>query len=203
MDYVKNIEDMLKAQYTKEEVAENIYLNYQSAFETDEIYKIRKQLSLEYNCNLNDVKLIGSAHTGYTIKSGKLERREVPNDYDFGIIDTNTFVNFFHKINFNNIKKDKKQNLTNNLLNGKIHPLYADDAFVNKLNDVNRKIQMKLNVDRHISVCFYISEKAFIKGLVKFNNKLFAEKYKQIADDRANIESVPNVVLKDVEKVED
>ena len=71
-DYIAKMQEMLSEGYSKEEVAENLYLNYHSVTNTDEVYKIRKRIALSYGCNLNDVKLIGSSHTGYTYKDGQL-----------------------------------------------------------------------------------------------------------------------------------
>ena len=68
MDYIENMQNMLSSGYTMIEVAENLYLNYHSVINTDEVYQLRKAIAKKYDCNLNDVKLIGSSHTGYTYK---------------------------------------------------------------------------------------------------------------------------------------
>jgi len=91
--------NMLKEGYSFEEITENLYLNYSAAIDIDEVYRIRKKISERYGCNLNDVKLIGSSHTGYTYKEGKLQIRDNPKDYDFEIIGSEIFAKYFHKVN--------------------------------------------------------------------------------------------------------
>lgn len=61
MDYIEKMQELLSSGYSKTEVAENLYLNYHSIINTDEVYKIRKRIAHDYDCNINDVKLIGSA----------------------------------------------------------------------------------------------------------------------------------------------
>lgn len=104
MDYIKKLEDLLSKKYSYREIAENLYLNYCSLIDTDEVYRIRKKLSQIFVCNLNDVRLIGSAHTGYSFKNDKLEIRNNPKDYDFAIIDPVVFATYFHKINVSKIE---------------------------------------------------------------------------------------------------
>lgn len=98
MDYVEKLEDLLSQKYTYHEIAENLYLNYSSLIDTDEVYRIRKRLSEIFGCNMNDVRLIGSAHTGYTFKNDKLEIRKNPKDYDFAIISPNVFAAYLNEI---------------------------------------------------------------------------------------------------------
>lgn len=45
MDYIKKLEDLLSKKYSYREIAENLYLNYCSLIDTDEVYRIRKKLS--------------------------------------------------------------------------------------------------------------------------------------------------------------
>lgn len=61
-------------------------MNYSAVIDVDEVYRIRKKISEKYGCNLNDVKLIGSSHTGYTYKEGKLQIRDDPKDYDLELL---------------------------------------------------------------------------------------------------------------------
>lgn len=178
-DYIAKMQEMLSEGYSKEEVAENLYLNYHSVTNTDEVYKIRKRIALSYGCNLNDVKLIGSSHTGYTYKDGQLRKQTSPRDYDFAIISADTFVKYFHMIKYDQIRDNDKRMYVRHFTEGKIHPRYADADFRKALENINQKIMQDLNVKRHISVCFYISEKAFINGLVKYNNNLYAGELKR------------------------
>lgn len=203
-DYIHKFEDLLKQQYTLEQVAENLYLNYQSVFNTDEVYKIRKSISEKYGCSLNDVKLIGSAHTGYTFKNNKIMKRSNPKDYDFGIINTSTFVNFFHKVKINNIRDNEEKKIyTGQILNGKLHPKHADKDFLSEIEYINNQIAEELEISRHITVCFYLSEKAFINGLVSYNKKLYSYKLKEISSEKNKIEELESAEYLEVGKMED
>ena len=117
MDYIEKMQELLSSGYSKTEVAENLYLNYHSIINTDEVYKIRKRIAHDYDCNINDVKLIGSAHTGYTYKEERLQKREHPKDYDFAIINANVFVKYFHKVDINKIAKNHKNYYMGSILN--------------------------------------------------------------------------------------
>lgn len=109
MDYIENMQSMLSDGYTMNEVAENLYLNYHSVINIDEVYQLRKAIATKYDCNLNDVKLIGSSHTGYTYKDGKLLKRENPKDYDFAIINADVYIRFFHMIDIEKNKWEGKK----------------------------------------------------------------------------------------------
>lgn len=200
MDYVEKLEDLLSQKYTYHEIAENLYLNYSSLIDTDEVYRIRKRLSEIFGCNMNDVRLIGSAHTGYTFKNDKLEIRKNPKDYDFAIISPNVFAAYFHKINVNKIETRNRGNYTKYILEGKIHPLYADPKFLKEMQTLYTMIANELDIKRHITVCFYLSEKAFIEGLVNYNHKLYSMVLKRIRDSA--IRDLPEMVVKDIPKME-
>lgn len=197
MDYIKKLEELLSKGYTHQEIAENLYLNYQSVIDTDEVYKIRKKISQKYLCNINDVKLIGSAHTGYTHTNGKILKRENPEDYDFAIISAEVFVRIFHKVNLKNLRNNELYQ--RNVLRGKIHPFYADNKLCTEINNNNKDISEELKITRHISVCFYLSEKAFIDGLVQYNNELYTAKLKQLKDN--SISKIPDMPIKDIDKM--
>lgn len=184
MDYIDKMQEMLSSGYEMNEVAENLYLNYHSVTNTDEVYRLRKAIAIKYNCNLNDVKLIGSAHTGYTIKDNKLQKRDNPQDYDFAIINTEIFARYFHMVEIDKIEKENKNKYMGAILNGKLHPRYADKGFFDKLEQINRSIMKELNVSKHVSVCFYLSEKDFIDGLVDYNSKLFIGELKRNSGEK-------------------
>lgn len=200
MDYVEKLEDLLSKNYTYYEIAENLYLNYCSVIDTDEVYKIRRMLSQIFGCNLNDVRLIGSAHTGYSFKNDRLVIRDNPKDYDFAIINPFVFSTYFHKVEIKKIEQKNIHFYVKYILEGKIHPLYANSKFLKEINDIYQKIQKELGVKRHITVCFYLSEKAFIEGLVKYNRRLYSKVLKNI--NESVIRELPEMVLRDVPKME-
>ena len=182
VDYIEKMQNMLSNGYTMNEVAENLYLNYHSVINTDEVYKLRKAIAKKYYCNLNDVKLIGSSHTGYTYKEGKLLKRDNPKDYDFAIINQDVFTRYFHMVDVDKICKDKKIKYIDAILHGKLHPIYADYAFLNSLEKKNQAIMKENNVKKHVSVCFYLSEKDFIDGLVRYNSDLYTGELRRISE---------------------
>lgn len=200
MDYIKKLEDLLSKKYSYREIAENLYLNYCSLIDTDEVYRIRKKLSQIFVCNLNDVRLIGSAHTGYSFKNDKLEIRDNPKDYDFAIIDPVVFATYFHKINVSKIEAKNIGNYTKYILQGKIHPLYADSKFLKEIQTMYINISGELGIKRHITVCFYLSEKAFIEGLVMYNHQLYTMMLKKI--NNSVMQELPEMVFKDIPKME-
>lgn len=202
MNYIDKMMDMLERGYTFEEVTENLYLNYSAAIDVDEVYRIRKKISEKYECNLNDVKLIGSSHTGYTYKDGELQERENPKDYDFGIIGSEIFTKYFHKVKYKNITSKQKNSYIGNVMNGKLHPLYADKDFREELESVNRNIQNELSVKRHITVCFYLSEYDFINGLVDYSKNLYIIKLKELEKQKSYIETEGKTIIGELEKLE-
>lgn len=203
MSYIDKMMYMLKEGYTFEEVTENLYLNYSAAIDVDEVYRIRKKISEKYGCNLNDVKLIGSSHIGYTYKYGKLLVRDDPKDYDFGIIGAEIFAKFFHEVNFNKIKDHNKGLYQLNIMKGKIHPLYADREFLCALEKINNSIQDELSVKRHITICFYLSEYDFINGLVEYSKKLYTTILKEMRKNSFVIKTEVKTVIGELEKLED
>jgi hypothetical protein len=184
MDYIEKMQNMLSNGYSMDEVAENLYLNYHSVINTDEVYRLRKAIAKKYNCNLNDVKLIGSAHTGYTYKDGKLQKRDNPKDYDFAIINADIFIRFFHMVDVDKIVANERRMYIDGILHGKFHPLHAGQEFLRKLEKKNATIMKELEVSKHVSVCFYLSEKDFIDGLVNYNSELYAGELRRISEQK-------------------
>lgn len=189
-NYIEKMQNMLSEGYSMSEVAENLYLNYHSVINTDEVYRLRKAIAKSYNCNLNDVKLIGSSHTGYTFKEGKLLKRDNPKDYDFAIINGDVFTRFFHMVDMDKIGGEHKRMYIGAILHGKLHPLHAGQEFLEMLEKKNLEIMENLNVSKHVSVCFYLSEKAFIDGLVKYNNELYVAELRRISEEKYNSSSL-------------
>lgn len=186
MDYIEKMQDMLSEGYSMDEVAENLYLNYHSVINTDEVYRLRKAIAKKYNCNLNDVKLIGSSHTGYTYKEGKLLKRDNPKDYDFAIINADVYTRFFHMVDYDKIVDEHKREYVGGILRGKLHPLHADKEFLNKLEKKNATIMKELEISKHVSICFYLSEKDFLDGLVYYNSELYAGELRRISEKKDN-----------------
>lgn len=211
MDYIDKMQAMLSEGYTMSEVAENLYLNYHSVINTDEVYRLRKAISTKYNCDLSDVKLIGSSHTGYTYKEGKLQKRDDPKDYDFAIINADVYIRYFHMVNSDSIVGEQRKKYIGGILHGKLHPLHANQEFRTKLEKKNLAIMKELDVTKHVSVCFYLSEKDFIDGLVNYNSGLYLGELKRISEQKdgkysmtAGIGELVNLSdLKFVEKLED
>lgn len=186
MDYIERMQDMLSKGYSMDEVAENLYLNYHSVINTDEVYQLRKAIAKKYNCNLNDVKLIGSSHTGYTYKDGKLLKRDNPKDYDFAIINADVFTRFFHQVDLSKIDDGEKRKYAIGILHGKLHPLHANQDFLIKLEKKNTEIMKELKIAKHVSVCFYLSEKDFINSLVYYNSELYTGELRRISEKKDN-----------------
>lgn len=204
MDYIENMQNMLSSGYTMIEVAENLYLNYHSVINTDEVYQLRKAIAKKYDCNLNDVRLIGSSHTGYTYKDGKLLKRENPKDYDFAIINADVYIRFFHMVDIDKIDKNEKRMYTNGILRGKLHPLHAGKSFLKELEKKNKEIMKELDVSKHVSVCFYLSEKDFIDGLVNYNSELYTGELRRISEQKDGIGNIDNFSdMKIVDKLEE
>ncbi|CUQ23235.1 Uncharacterised protein [Anaerostipes hadrus] len=203
MNYIDKMMYMLKEGYTFEEITENLYLNYSAVVDVDEVYRIRKKISEKYGCNLNDVKLIGSSHTGYTYKNKKLQIRKNPKDYDFGIIGSEIFIKYFHKVKIENITLKNKQSYINNIMKGKLHPKYTDKNFLDELEETNEKIQNELKVKRHITICFYMSEYDFINGLVQYSKQLYGAKLKEMEKESTPIKMEANTVIEQIEKMEE
>ena len=198
-DYIDKMQDLLLKGYSHTEVAENLYLNYHSVKNTDEVYKLRKALAIEYQCNINDVKLIGSSHTGYAYKDEMLYKRDDPEDYDFAIINADTFVRFFHMVDIDKIRDVAQKSYIEGIVGGKLHPLHADIGFLKRVNKINKGVMKALNVKKSVSVCFYLSEKAFIDGLVKYNSKLYAQVLQEMSGKKRE-RIVENVGISPLDK---
>lgn len=197
MNYERKFYELINAGYSINEIAENIYLNYNSYDDVDLIYKIKKQISQKYFCSLNSIKLIGSSHTGYSVVEQNLVQK-APKDYDFAIIDTGLFIKYFEKTNISQIADKRKY--IGNFVNGKIHPYYETKDIKDELDCINEKIEEELKLDRHLTICFYLSEKAFINGLGEYLKEIYVRYLNQFRE----IEKVSNTsVGKPLSKITD
>ncbi|WP_175613226.1 hypothetical protein [Fusobacterium mortiferum] len=149
-----------------EEISENIYLNYSSIKDIDLIYKIKKEISKEFSCGLMQILLIGSSHTGFSKNFEKTEGK----DYDFCIIDYQIFEKILLKVQTTKLYKNK-DNFYKNLSKGKLHYHYVDNELKRELEDIFERIRLNLKISKQISICFYISERAFIKVIANFLEK--------------------------------
>lgn len=170
MDLLSKFNELHKKGQPLEEIVENIFLNYNAYTNNDDIYVIKKQIAKEFNVEINNVKLIGSSHTGFK----NFVPREVTKDYDFAIIDPFIFREYLLRVDINKLGSKNKYEYINNISKGKIHILYAPSEIKKEIEDKLENIKSKIKdnysvtIDKSISVCFYVSERAFIKGLCKF-----------------------------------
>jgi len=160
---------------TLDEAVENLYINYSSYTQLDLIYKIKKAISIAFKVSIGDVKLIGSSHTGFSLCDCKIVDREHPLDFDFAIVNSTLYTKYFEKMVKSCRSKDAHSQYEKNALQGKIHPLYIDECLKEPIDSNLGKIQEILKIDKHISVCFYISENALIQGLVEYFKVVNAE----------------------------
>ncbi|WP_238046869.1 hypothetical protein [Faecalibacillus faecis] len=59
-------------------------------------------------------------------------------------------------------------------------------------------------VSKHVSICFYLSEKDFIDGLVKYNSELYAGELRRISEQKDRISDLENLSdMKIVDKLEE
>lgn len=197
--YEKLFFELLEKGYSLEEITENIYLNYNAYDDVDIIYRTKKLISQSYNCPINSIKLIGSAHTGFSVDKFNLLTKQ-PADYDFAIVDAAIFIKFYHKIVFDNLTSWNKKHYVLNFVSGKIHPLYINRETKDEINKINKSIQEKMGLTKHITICFYLSEESFIKNLLLYYNDVYTNYLKQIAKD--TLEVVDNIELRKVPKLE-
>ncbi len=199
MDLLSKFHELHGAGHPLHEIVENIFLNYNAYTNNDDIYFIKKLIANEFKVEINNVKLIGSSHTGFK----NFEPRDITKDYDFAIIDPFLFREYLLEIDINKLNKQRTYNYTNNLSKGKIHVLYAPkevkEKIENKLENVKSSIYdiRGIKIDKSISVCFYVSERAFIKNLCDYFTK---EISKSMEEDKVVNNNI-TTAIKSVEKI--
>lgn len=157
---------MLSDGYNSEEIIHNIFLNYSTFVDDNEIiYKHKKIISQELGTDFRNVFLIGSRHLGIKIDDEVLLEKNLTTDtdYDYAIIDLKLFSFFFDNYSCENPKYNEY------LLKGYLHPLYNKPLKKN-LRKILSKCEGKL------SICFYISERAFIKKLNDYYGEILNSK---------------------------
>ena len=182
MSFESKFLELIGKGHNLQDISENIFLNYGAYENNDLIYRIKKLISYKYNCNLNSIKLIGSAQTGFSKNNNLLKVKQTPKDYDFAIIDSMVFTNFFHLTDLKNLYGDKKDRYTKNLLVGKLHPLYQDKKSLDGINNINAQICEELGLNKKVTVCFYLSEKSFIQNLTDYFDEVYVEYLKKISE---------------------
>jgi len=163
-------------------IIENIYINYSSSEDNDKIYEYKKIISQQFNVSLKDIKLIGSAHTKFSKKSGSLEDRNDPNDYDFAIINTSLFNNYWSILNNDETEVSKtvyKNDLFyDNLKKGKIHPYHLNNNGRIYRNIKERLSELNSQKKKKSSICIYAFEDAFINNLCEYLTSDLAQYFK-------------------------
>lgn len=172
LEYLRKIYiNMLEEGYGKEEVIKNLFLNYSTFVDDNQvIYSHKDKISKEFNIDLRNIFLIGSRHIGLKIENKELKFKsefDENTDYDYAIIDANLFSRYFDQYE----SEDKKY--LKNLCKGFLHPLY------NK--PLKAEIEKKIgNIPGKISICIYLSEKSFVRKLYKHYGEIIFKKISEI-----------------------
>lgn len=192
MDLLDKFNELHSKGYSMQNIVENIFLNYNAYTNNDDIYFLKKKISSYFKVELNNVKLIGSSHTGFK----EFRPREQTKDYDFAIIDPFLFREFLLKIKTNQMNMHNMELYVKNLAEGKLHILYSNKEIKTNikmiLEDIKLQIEKeeKIKIDKDISVCFYISEKAFINNLTGYFNRVLAA---SIRNENSEIKALEKV----------
>lgn len=188
------------------DIIENLYLNYSSLNDNDLIFKYKKILSKEFNVSLKDIRLIGSFHTNfsknketnYIIKKDKIEDI---NDFDFAIINTSLFIEYWTKVNLNpNYELSNPNFFYSNLNNGKFHPklLYKNGSIY---NEIQAKVK-KTNSDKSLTICIYAFENAFINNLCFYFEQALSDYFRELKAEKLDNELFNGIVIKPLKKME-
>lgn len=158
--------EMIKNGNTKEEIIQNIFINYSTFIDNNQvIFNHKKIISKNLNTDFHNIFLIGSRHIGLKIEDNELKIKKLDDttDYDYAIIDPFLFSKYFDE------HKSTKSKYFENLCNGMLHPMYNKNLkkyIEDKISDCFGKV----------SVCIYLSEKSFLKKLYSFyGEKIFEE----------------------------
>lgn len=180
INYREKFFELMRNGFTLDEAVENLYINYSAFTHVDLVYKIKKAISIAFKVSIGDVKLIGSSHTGFSLCDCKIVDRENPHDFDFAIVNAALYAEYFENMFESCRGNEASRSYIKNALQGKIHTFYIDDSLRRPVNAVLERIQETLRIDKHISVCFYISEKALIQGLVEYFKAINAEDMREV-----------------------
>ncbi len=182
--------ELKEQKYSDREIIENIFLNYPSKYQNDIIYRIKKKMSEYFNVPINNIKLIGSAHSGIKIKENDTIFDLDPNDLDFAIIDSRCYSKELLRIKESkSVKYTSRDRFNGNLFFGKIHYAYVKQD--QDQSEFFSSLEKELGMEKKISICIYISEDFFLAGLESFyQDKLtkYYEKYRENKRDISNLE---------------
>lgn len=180
-------------------IIQNIFLNYNAYRDNNLIYTLKKAISNEFHIDFNNVKLIGSAHTGFNKKTGSLKSVITPNDFDFAIIDSKLFSDILLSIDFSQVNPEATDCFKNNIIKGKLHILYTSNAVK---TDINNRIQKAISrtgtiVEKKVTICVYPSEEAFLKNQEEYFSRLISSDLKQYSKKSTSINTQLKDKLKD------
>lgn len=188
--------ELKEQKYSDREIIENIFLNYPSKYQNDIIYKIKKRMSKYFNVPINNIKLIGSAHSGIKIKDKETVFDLDPNDLDFAIIDSGCYCKELLKIKESkSVKFLKRDTFNGNLFIGKLHYAYIKKD--PSRSEFFSSLEKEFGVDKKISICIYISEEFFLSGLETFYSDKLTKYYEKYKEDKKEI---PNLEIKEVKE---
>lgn len=192
MDLLNKFNELHGKGYPLHEIVENIFLNYNAYTNNDDVYIIKKQIANEFNVEINNVKLIGSSHTGFK----NFVPREITKDYDFAIIDPFLFREYLLKVDINKVSEKNQRSYTFNLSKGKMHILYASNEVKKEIEEKLETVKSKtkdrhnITIDKSVSICFYVSERSFIKNLCSYFTSIITKSMKEIVPDIKEIEKI-------------
>lgn len=177
LEKISNIyKEMLANGNSKEEIIKNIFINYSTFADNNQIiYNHKDYISNIFHTDFRNIFLIGSRHLGLKIEKSELKIKsefDEKTDYDYAIIDNNLFSKYFDEFGC-----EEKQ-YKSNFCKGFLHPLY------NPL--LKKHIEEKLkDIPGKISICIYLTEKSFIKKLYSYYGEIiFANISKIISLDQ-------------------
>lgn len=192
MDLLGKFNELYSKGYPMGIIVENIFLNYNAYTNNDDIYFLKKKIATHFKVELNCVKLIGSSHTGFK----EFKPRQETKDYDFAIIDPFIFRKFLLKIETNKMNEYNSNMYAKNLMQGKLHILYSNREVREQLDEELEEIKQEMEkdqsikIDKHISMCFYISEEAFINNLISYFNRVLLESMKS---EKSNLKPLKKI----------
>lgn len=157
------------------DIVKNIFLNYESYNNKNVIFELKSCISKHFNVPFSNIRLIGSAHTGFKKEKDNFIHVDSPSDYDLAIIDAELYNSFLLRIKSSELPESKLVKLANNIMIGKLHFAYVDSGLSREVKDILETVEGKINsekrygqLDAHVSICIYQSEDSFLKSLESY-----------------------------------